>query len=192
MKQRDDCLPRKLASTSGLSAKGFDSRIHERRVTIFLSASEDGFDDKISASFSSFVDRPVLSVLDVLVLIVFAAVGKISHTSSISTVEDLQSIMLTAAPFIVSWFATSPFTGIYNKIESNDNVKILIRNSIFQTVKGWIIAIPIGCALRGVIKGYTPPVAFVIVTMFATLLLIGVTRVTFTILDNKSVLVENQ
>ena len=48
-----------------------------------------------------------------------------------------------------------------------------------KTAKGWIVAVPLGCVLRGVIKGYVPPVPFVIVTMIATLVIVGGARVAF-------------
>jgi len=43
----------------------------------------------------------------------------------------------------------------------------------------------LGCALRGVIKGYVPPLPFVIVTLIATLVLLGGTRALYAVAQNK-------
>jgi hypothetical protein len=126
------------------------------------------------SSSSSPLDKPVLAVLDLVVLLVFAGIGKASHASDGSL--DLLAIGITAFPFIVSWFATSFFTGVYGPIDDDDDEQWLQSSSFQQTLQGWIVAIPLGCVGRGLIKGYIPPAPFVIVTMVATLVMLGATR----------------
>jgi len=46
-----------------------------------------------------------------------------------------------------------------------------------------VIAVPLGCALRGIIKGYVPPVPFVIVTLIATLVILSIGRSAYTALS---------
>lgn len=130
------------------------------------------------------LDRPLLAALDALSLLCFAAVGKASHASDGSI--DPFAAIITAFPFLVSWFATSFITGVYAPLdiqqqstgndEDDDGSKGWLVASWKQTAQGWIVAVPLGCVGRGLIKGYIPPTAFVIVTMIATLVILGVTR----------------
>lgn len=136
-----------------------------------------------SLSLASPLDQPILASLDLAALVVFAAVGKASHASDGSL--DLWAVIQTAFPFVLAWFSTSFLTGVYSNLASAssssssssslENNEWLIE-SWKQTAVGWIIAMPLGCVGRGLIKGYTPPVPFVIVTMIATLILLGGTR----------------
>lgn len=50
--------------------------------------------------------------------------------------------------------------------------------------KGWIVAIPIGIVGRGIIKGYVPPVPFMIVTLISTLVILVGVRVLFSVLED--------
>jgi Protein of unknown function (DUF3054) len=133
------------------------------------------------------MDRPLLACLDFVTFLLFAAIGKASHTSTESAFLEIQSIMLTAAPFIVAWYMTSPFTKVYysKKKNTNETNYMMILDSIQQTAKGWIIAVPIGCILRGIMKGYIPPLPFVIVTMISTLVLLGFVRLIFALVEKR-------
>lgn len=138
-------------------------------------------------SMTTPLNRPILAIIDFFVFILFASIGKVSHTSASDNIlQDIQLILITAAPFIISWYATSPFTGVYNTLSTSiDNSNNNIRKTFIQTVKGWIIAMPLGCALRGIIRGYAPPIPFVIVTLITTLILLSIARILYTIIDNK-------
>lgn len=131
----------------------------------------------VISSTSSPLNNPILASLDFAALVLFAGIGKANHDTTGAI--DLQSTLSTAAPFVISWYATSPFTGIYDSTSKSggDDGTILEAGKI--AAKGWIVAIPLGCALRGVIKGYVPPVPFVVVTMIATLILLGGARVLY-------------
>ena len=149
-----------------------------------------------------FYRRPVLAILDFIALFVFAGIGKASHAMGEQTtiVQEVIGIAQTALPFIVAWFITSFFTGVYNPLssitfdnrgddgESIENVSasqststssVIIYKSWKQTIQGWCIAIPLGCIGRGIIKGYIPPVPFVIVTIIATLIILGIIRMIY-------------
>mmetsp|Transcript_29528 Transcript_29528/g.48725 ORF Transcript_29528/g.48725 Transcript_29528/m.48725 type:complete len:211 (-) Transcript_29528:33-665(-) len=134
------------------------------RESSHLALSQE--DNNDSSELSSPLDQPVLALLDTLSLLAFAAVGKASHTGANGAI-DVGAVVTVAFPFLASWFATSPLTGVYNT-----------KNGAFSTtlLKGWIVAMPLGCVLRGVIKGYVPPLPFVIVTMISTLVVLGGTR----------------
>jgi hypothetical protein len=123
---------------------------------------------------SSPLDRPVLSLIDTVAILTFAAVGKASH-SAVDGSLDIAAVFLTALPFLASWFLTAPFLGCFTPSATAD-----LKQAVTTAAKGWIVAVPLGCLLRGVIKGYVPPVPFVIVTLVATLILLSVGRAAYT------------
>lgn len=125
---------------------------------------------------STPLDRPVLAAVDTLAILVFAAIGKASHAPDGSI--DFLSVGMTAFPFLLSWFVTSPLLGCYKPDATSD-----IKSAVVQTGKGWFVAVPLGCALRGIIKGYVPPAPFVIVTLIATLVILSIGRAAYTALS---------
>ena len=135
-----------------------------------------------SESYSA-IDRPVLALLDLVSLLVFAGIGRASHASDGSI--DVLATCQTALPFIVAWFTSSFFTGVYGPVGDDDTSNVLVQ-SWKQTAKGWIVAVPLGCVGRGLIKGYVPPVPFVVVTMIATLVILGTTRMLYNIVTVSS------
>ena len=145
------------------------------RQPIVLGMQQDGGnDDDGSGSLTTPLDRPVLAAVDVAALLGFAAVGKASHSADGSL--DIGAVASVAFPFVTSWLLTSPLTGVYSDDAKDGNV---VSESFLKAAKGWIVAIPIGIAMRGVIKGYVPPVSFAVVTMIATLVIVGGARVLF-------------
>jgi len=142
------------------------------RIESRLKATPEGGTKDVS--IATPFDRPVLALVDLAALIIFAGLGKASHSPDGSI--DLVAVLTVAFPFVVAWFATSPFTGVYKADERKNN---LIQDSFITAAKGWIVAVPLGCVLRGFILGYVPPLPFVAVTLIATLIILGVARVIF-------------
>eukprot|EP00536_Pseudo-nitzschia_multiseries_P001061 jgi/Psemu1/300497/fgenesh1_kg.13_\ len=126
---------------------------------------------------SSPLDRPVLSAIDAASLLVFAGIGKASHSAVDGSLDPL-AVLATAFPFLVSWFLVAPLVGSYKPDATKD-----VPSAAAQSARAWIIAVPLGCVLRGLIKGYVPPLPFVIVTMIATLVILGAGRVGYTVLS---------
>lgn len=129
-------------------------------------------------SYEALAARPVLVVLDIVSILIFAAVGKASHSADGSI--DLVAVGITAFPFLLSWFSITPLLGSYDSLATQDPVGALL-----YTARGWGLAVPVGCAIRGVIKGYIPPTSFVIVTMISTLIIIGGSRALYTVAREK-------
>lgn len=125
------------------------------------------------------LDRPLLAMIDTISLTIFAAIGKSSHSDDGSL--DLIAVLITAFPFITAWLATSPLTGIYSPDDRENNA---VASTALKVAKGWILAIPIGIALRGVIKGYVPPVPFMIVTLISTLVILVGVRILFSVVED--------
>ena len=125
---------------------------------------------------SSPLDRPILSGIDAIALLIFAGIGKASHSADGSL--DIGAVLVTAFPFLISWFLISPLVGSYTPDATRD-----VKSATIQAAKGWILAIPMGCVLRGVIKGYIPPLPFVVVTMISTLIILCLGRAGYTFLS---------
>mmetsp|Transcript_10919 Transcript_10919/g.16353 ORF Transcript_10919/g.16353 Transcript_10919/m.16353 type:complete len:228 (-) Transcript_10919:261-944(-) len=139
------------------------------------------FDDPSpkEGSYEALAARPVLAALDMISILLFAAVGKASH-SAVDGSIDLFAVGVTALPFLVSWFSIAPLLGSYDALATQDAVGALL-----YAARGWGVAVPVGCALRGVIKGYIPPTSFVIVTMISTLVILGGSRALYTVVREK-------
>lgn len=159
------------------------------KATIDKFATGSPFDGVVSAGsniLTPVFKRPVLATLDFSSIMLFASIGKASHSAGGSL--DLMSIAVTALPFLLSWFAISPLTGCYDAestlLSKNDSSPRRFLSVLGTTCKGWSLAIPMGCLLRGVIKGYVPPTPFIVVTLISTAILLGGSRVLFSIVDS--------
>ena len=141
-------------------------------LSMALREGEGKDEDKVP---SSPIDRPIVSLIDTVALTTFAAVGKASHNPDGSW--DVLGVLLTAFPFLVSWFAVAPLMGCFTPQATTSGD---IKQSTISVAKGWILAVPLGCLLRGAIKGYLPPISFVIVTLIATLVLLSAGRAAYT------------
>lgn len=145
-------------------------------------------------------DRPILATVDTISLLLFAAIGKSSHSpdSDVGGIDDdnIVGILSTALPFVVAWLTTSPLTGIYspdtsqqirlvnNNDDDNNNNNSLLVTTATSIGKGWAVAIPLGIGLRGTMKGYVPPMPFVIVTLIATFVILVGMRLLYTVLED--------
>lgn len=139
--------------------------------------------DELSITEQTYTpfNRPLLAVIDTIALIIFAAIGKSSHTTTGDI--DILAVLLTAFPFVTSWLLTSPITNVYSPDDTSDTSNILLSTAK-KVVKGWGVAIPLGVILRGAIKGYAPPVPFVIVTLISTFVILVLGRVLFAIVED--------
>ena len=134
--------------------------------------------------YEALINRPVLAIIDFISLVTFAAIGKASHAPDGSL--DVIGVSITAFPFLLSWFTITPLIGCYNPSPKDlGSIKQLSMDVLINAGKGWALAVPMGCVLRGVFKGYVPPTPFVIVTLISTAIIIGGTRVLYTIISNK-------
>ena len=59
------------------------------------------------AAVRDLKERPVLAAGDAAAIVVFAGIGRMNHAS------DDGSVLLTALPFLVSWFLVAPLLGAY-------------------------------------------------------------------------------
>ena len=127
------------------------------------------------------LDRPLLAIIDTISLTIFAAIGKSSHSSDGSL--DILSVLITAFPFITVWLATAPITAVYSPDYKNEKSNV-IASVLMKVMGGWLLAVPLGIVLRGVLKGYVPPTPFIVVTLLATLIILVGVRILFSVAED--------
>lgn len=155
------------------------SRVFDKHK--FPSLRESSDDESLDGifEFTSPIDRPFLAAIDFASLLTFAAIGKASHSADGSL--DITAVFITAYPFLFAWFSTSPITGIY----SSDATMNGPSEAVKAAAKGWALAIPLGCVVRGILKGYIPPLPFVVVTLISTAVILGGTRALYSAAETK-------
>lgn len=125
------------------------------------------------------LDRPLLAAVDAVSLVVFAAVGRSSHSPDGAL--DPGAVLVTALPFIAAWLSLSPLTGVYSPDDRDENILSEVASKV---ARGWAASVPVGIALRGAIKGYVPPMPFVLVTLISTLVILVASRLLFSIVED--------
>ena len=169
---------------SSLYLKQNDQQGHKRLTTSLFAVEPDNNNNESSIEIQKMytpIDRPLLAVIDIISLIVFAAIGKSSHSANGDL--DIFAVLMTAFPFVTAWLSTSPLTGVYSPDDTSDESNVIVSTGM-KVVKGWAVAVPLGIALRGAIKGYVPPTPFIIVTLISTLVILVGVRVLFAIAED--------
>lgn len=118
-------------------------------------------------SYTDLGAYPLLVVGDAAVFLLFAAIGAASHASNASPL----TVAATAAPFALTWFAIAPLMGAYSR-----RAVATYQGAAVTTARGWLVGVPSGLALRGVLTSHLPPPAFAIVTLLSTAVLLGAWR----------------
>jgi hypothetical protein len=121
----------------------------------------------------------VLVAGDALAFMVFAALGRASHSEAAGLSAILQ-VVETAAPFAIGWYAVAPFVGVYRAELAQQPRRLLERTAL-----AWLLAWPIGLLLRALIRQTTIPLSFAIVTLIANLLILLGWRGVFAWLSGK-------
>lgn len=121
-----------------------------------------------SSSIAPFDARRVgvLAVGDVALFMVFAAIGRASHSEA-AGFSAIAEIAQTAAPFALGWFVIAPWLGLFNA-----DVSAQPRRMLGRTALAWVLALPIGLIVRALIIGRGSPLSFAIVTFITALLML--------------------
>lgn len=110
-----------------------------------------------------------LVVGDVLVFLIFATIGRRSHGEE----NSLLYTFLVALPFLVAWFAVSPFIGAFKR-----GLEVNPRQMFVRTLLSWIAAWPIALILRGIFVDHqVPPPTFWIVSFISNFILLMLWRI---------------
>jgi Protein of unknown function (DUF3054) len=155
-------------------AAGFDVdvEVEEKDVaSTKWSGQSDVETSRISKNnWGDLAARPGLLSGDILSLLLFAWIGRSNHNEGL----DLLNVLGTASPFIISWVVISPLLGAFSRKATSS-----IKSIPIQLLFPWAVSIPGGLVIRGLLKGVTPPVPFIIVSMVATFVLLTLWRVLF-------------
>ena len=132
--------------------------------------------EKTIASSNNYEDlknRIDLAVVDLLALLTFAVVGRSNHGEDVGVI----SVVSTAFPFLITWFAFAPFAGAYSRKSTSS------KAGIPQGVAtAWGVAVPLALAVRGLLKDSVPPTPFIIVSLVATFALLCIYRLVYLLL----------
>lgn len=108
----------------------------------------------------------ILAAGDALAFMLFAAIGRASHGEA-SGLDALLMVAETAAPFALGWFVIAPFVGAY-RAEIGGQPRPMLK----RTALAWLIAWPIGLALRALIRSSGIPLTFAIITLVTVLIIL--------------------
>lgn len=143
---------------------------------------EDGVPVEGVIKFDKFdIPRPywrrvaILVAGDVLALLTFSAIGRLSHGMPVLDWETLH----TADPFIAGWLLGAYFLGGFESEGLGING---VMKAVFAATKSWVVGIPLGLAIRGVQAGHFPASAFILVSLGGTFVLLVGWRAVFTAL----------
>lgn len=99
---------------------------------------------------------------DLLVILSFVWIGRSSHNMAIT---DIIASLSTAVPFIVSWFAITPWFGIYTPAIYQSWQRVTLR-----LLLAWAVAGPAALVLRALFLGR--PIMGGIIPIFAVVSLV--------------------
>jgi len=116
-----------------------------------------------------------LAVGDAVVFLVFASVGRASHSEA-AGLGALGDVARTAAPFAIAWFVAAPFLGAYRRSATATPGAMLRRTEL-----AWLAAWPLALVLRWAFTGHAPPPAFALITLATNALFLGMWRGVFAI-----------
>jgi len=107
----------------------------------------------------------VLAIGDALAFMIFAAIGRASHSEA-AGLDAILQIAETAAPFAISWFVVAPLTGAF-KAETSDPRSMLMHSAL-----AWLLAWPLGLALRALFRHSGIPITFAIITLITVMIIL--------------------
>jgi hypothetical protein len=113
----------------------------------------------------------LLAVGDALVLLAFAVIGRASH--SLTAENPLVATLLTASPFLATWAVVAPLMFVYGRGAQALNSP---GRWLAHTALTWLVAGPLGLALRLALFRRPFILTFALVTMATVWLMMLVWR----------------
>lgn len=107
-----------------------------------------------------------LAAGDALAFLIFAAIGRASHSEA-AGLDALVQVAETAAPFAAGWFVVAPLAGAFKT-----EIAVSPRRMLARTALAWLIACPAGLALRALVRQSGVPISFAIITFLTNLLIL--------------------
>jgi hypothetical protein len=121
----------------------------------------------------------VLAVGDIVMLLLFAALGRRSHGEAAGFGAVLE-VGRTALPFILGWLAAAPLAGAFSPARTTGLAPMLRA-----TLLGWAGGLLVGAGIRVLMIGRLSPVSFYVVTFLVALLLLGGWRAVFALVEGR-------
>lgn len=121
------------------------------------------------------MDRPArwLVVGDLIVLLLFSAFGRAAHELQL----ELRSVLTTALPFTIAWFAVGAATGAFRPAAYQSPAaaagRVVLTNAI---------SVPVAIVMRALWLNRTIPWTFLLVAFTTSLILLLLWRVAFALL----------
>ncbi|KAI4998175.1 hypothetical protein ZWY2020_053517 [Hordeum vulgare] len=109
----------------------------------------------------SYAKIGLLAGGDLLCLLVFSAIGRLSHGLPVLDAETFK----TADPFIAGWLLSAYLLGGFGDDANGRNG---VGKAVTVAAKSWAVGIPLGIAIRSVSSGHIPQVPFILVAMGST------------------------
>lgn len=95
-----------------------------------------------NSTYADITRRPDVALGDAAAILLFVYIGRYTHGHKSIDLEMFK----TAAPFLTTWFLTSPLLGCYTRTATSNFLAALQH-----FIRGWAVAIPMGIALRGML-----------------------------------------
>ena len=108
----------------------------------------------------------ILIIGDLLVLLSFVAIGRRSHSMSIA---DAGATLMTALPFVISWFLVTPWFGVYKA-----RIYTVWQKLVPRLLLAWVVAGPLALVLRALFLGRSIPAGIMPTFALVSIAYIGV------------------
>jgi hypothetical protein len=128
---------------------------------------------------------------DTLAYLTFAAIGRMSHSEA-AGLGALGEVFGTAAPFLLGWLAVAPLTGAYRlpapptaqpeparTDQPGSRLRFVRSTFAGRSLLTWLLAMPLGFALRALFLQRGIPVSFAVVASLSVLVIVVGWRVVF-------------
>jgi hypothetical protein len=121
-----------------------------------------------------------LVVGDIVVFLVFAAIGRRSHGEEAGLSAVLQ-VVTTAIPFLLGWFLVAPFIGAFRRDIQANPLKMARRTALT-----WLAAWPVAMLLRGLLVDHAiPPWTFWLVAFLSNTVFLQIWRVPYALITKR-------
>ena len=118
--------------------------------------------------------RWLLYLGDVLAILIFAAVGRNSHSQAVGP-EAFLATFNTAAPFIIGWLLVAPWMGAFRPRAVADS-----RAAVRAVLISIVPALAAGALVRALFEGYFSAWTFYAVTLIFLSLFLIIWRLLYT------------
>ncbi len=121
---------------------------------------------------TDYLLKPTLLLIagDIVVFLIFAALGRSSHDRPPGAIP-FSGVVSTAAPFILGWLVVALGLGTFKQTAVRG-----VRSAFLKAEGTWLVAGPVGLALRALFLQRGIPLSFAIVVMVTNFVLLGVWR----------------